>query len=120
MKLQRLRWLAAGGVMAVCLAVVVGPAMAVDVQHGISVTKGCSSAVTIVSAYSCTYSVRNNIDEAQDTLTFNSFVDTVHAAGGNVSSGEMFTNLRFEIGAFVPGFSTAPFCSGGVGTGTAA
>jgi hypothetical protein len=36
--------------------------------------------------YSCSYTVRNNIDEAQDTLTISGLTDTVHAAAGNVVS----------------------------------
>src|SRR6478735_12462399 len=91
-----------------------------DVQHGIAFTKGCSSPTTIGQGYACTYSVRNVTDEAQDTLTFNGLTDTVHAAGGNVGSGNIFTSLQFEIGAFLPGSNTPPFCTGGVGTGTSA
>src|SRR5262249_49691905 len=58
------------------------------------------------------YTVRNVVDDAHDTLTFNSFVDTVHTAGGNVSSGELFPSLRYVIA------TGSPTCTGGVGTGT--
>ena len=65
-----------------------------------------------VSRTTCTYSIRNKIDEAQDTLTINGLTDIVHAAGGDVSSGNVFSSLRFVIGAFLPGFSTPPTCTG--------
>jgi len=92
---------------------------AADVQHGISFTKGCASPTHIGQPYSCSYSVRNNVDEAQDTLTMTGLADTVHSAGGDVGSGNVMTSLKFEIGAFLPGFSTPPTCNG-IGTGTAA
>ena len=63
--------------------------MAADVQHGISFTKGCSSPTTVGAPYSCSYTVQNNLDEAQDTLSFKGLVDTVHSAGGNISSGQL-------------------------------
>ena len=120
MNSHRLRWLAVAAALAACLVVVTGAALGDgNVQHGISVTKGCTSPVTIGSAYACTYTVRNNIDDAHDTLTFNSFVDSVHAAGGDVTSANIFANLNYVIGTFEIGFSTPPSCTGGVGTGTA-
>ena len=93
---------------------------AVDVQHGIGFTKGCASPTTVYQPYSCTFSIRNSIDEAQDTLTFNGLSDVVHTATGDVASGNIFTQLKYEIGLFLPTFSTPPFCTGGVGTGTSA
>src|SRR5262249_2029509 len=88
-------------------------------QHGIGVTKGCSSPTNIGQPYSCTYSVINTVDEAQDTLTFDGVSDTVHASGGNVASGNIFASLRYVIGPFLMGFSTPPFCTAGIATGTA-
>ena len=67
-------------------AVFVSGAMAVDVQHGIGLTKGCTSPTKIGDPYSCSYTVRNILDEAEDTLTISSLVDVVHAASGDVSS----------------------------------
>src|SRR5262249_41087542 len=79
-----------------------GAAYAADVQHGIAVTKGCNSPTAIGQPYSCTYVIRNTIDEAQDTLTVHSLVDVVHASGGDVSSGDVFSSLSLTIGAFLP------------------
>ena len=42
-----------------------------DVQHGITLTKGCTSPTEIGNPYSCTYTFRNVVDEAHDTLTTN-------------------------------------------------
>ena len=109
-------------VLGVTVGIVAGTGLAVtaDIQHGIGVTKGCSSPTAIGQPYSCTYAMINSIDEAHDTLTFDGFSDTVHAAGGNVSSGEIFSQLKYVIGAFTAPFSTPPTCTGGTGTGTAA
>ena len=43
-------------------------------------TKGCVSPTQVGQPYTCTYTIRNDIDDAQDTLTINSLIDTVHAA----------------------------------------
>jgi hypothetical protein len=98
---------------------VTGSALAAA-QHGISFTKGCDSPSVVGGQYSCSWSVHNDTDTAQDTLTFNSLIDTVHSAGGDVGSGNIFSQQQWVIGTFVPTFSTPPFCTGGVGTGTAA
>ena len=63
-----------------------GNAVVGDVQHGIGVTKGCTSPTNIGQPYQCTYQIINTIDEAQDTITFDGVNDTVHASGGNISS----------------------------------
>src|SRR4051812_8378594 len=78
--------LVAVGVMAVA-GMGGGAAFALDVQHGIVVTKGCVSPTQIGQPYSCSYTVRNSNDDAHDTLTIDSLVDVVHSAGGDVSSG---------------------------------
>src|SRR5262245_2788165 len=59
-----------------------GTAYAADVQHGISLTKGCVSPTQIGQPYSCSFTFRNETDEAHDTLTVDGLVDVVHAAGG--------------------------------------
>jgi hypothetical protein len=75
-------------------------------QHGISFTKGCTSPTKIGDPYSCSYSARNNVDDAQDTLTINGLDDVVHAAAGNVDQGNVFSSLRLDDGG------TAATCSG--------
>ena len=126
MRLQRV-FLGIGAlVLAVGIAAGVGFAAmrsasaAGDVQHGVGFTKGCASPTNIGQPYACSYTIQNTIDEAHDTLTIDGLNDTVHAAGGNTSSGNMFNQRQYEIGTFFPGFSTPPTCTGGVGTGTAA
>jgi hypothetical protein len=83
------------------------------VNHGISFTKGCQSPTHVGQPYTCTYSIRNNVDEAQDTLTVTGLADTLQSAGGPVGSGNVITSLKFEIGA------GSPTCNG-IGSGTAA
>jgi uncharacterized repeat protein (TIGR01451 family) len=63
---------------------------AVDaLQHGIGLTKGCISPTNIDDPYSCAYTIRNILDEANDTLTINQLIDTVNASGGPVISGNI-------------------------------
>ena len=80
----------------IALAVAPAAVLADDVQHGIGLTKGCASPVKIGDPYTCAYSVRNILDEAQDTLTINSLVDVVHAAGGDVNSGNIIGSVRIN------------------------
>src|SRR4051812_44827117 len=95
-----------------------GAAFAIDVQHGIVVTKGCFSPTQIGQPYSCTYTVRNSNDDAQDTLTIESLVDLVHSAGGDVSSGNVLSKLSLTVGPFSPaGFNSPPTCTGPTMTG---
>ena len=75
-----------GAVMMAFFGVFASGAMAADVQHGIGLTKGCTSPTKIGDPYTCSYTVRNALDEAEDTLTISSLVDVVHAASGEVSS----------------------------------
>jgi hypothetical protein len=90
----------------------VTPFLPPDRQHGISLTKGCVSPTSIGQPYTCAYTIRNAVDEAQDTLTIHSLVDVVHAAGGDASSGDVLSQLQLTIGPFLPGFSTPPSCTG--------
>src|SRR5215216_6122062 len=118
--MKRLTMLATVAVAAVAAAVfgAGGAAAANPVQHGITLTKGCSSPVKIGDPYSCSYTIRNVTDQAHDTLTIDSLVDVVHAAGGDVSSGNIFSTLKM---VFVQGTAvTPPSCTGGSGAGTVA
>jgi hypothetical protein len=85
-------------------------------QHGISFTKGCASSTLVGQPYNCSYTVRNNVDEAGDTLTITGLSDVVHAAARDVNSGNVFSSLSFDAGG------TSATCSGPglMGTGTAA
>src|SRR5262245_47380673 len=93
-------------------AMLTAPAGAADTQHGISLTKGCVSPTQIGQPYVCTFSVRNTLDEAQDTLTINSLVDVVQAQGGDVRSGNGLGQVQLVIGPFAQGFNTPPTCAG--------
>src|SRR5215217_5129682 len=118
--MKRLRLLTAVAAALVCASVVTaGGALAVGepVQHGVSFTKGCASPTKIGEPYSCSFTIRNILDQAHDTLTINSLVDVVHSAGGDVSSGDIFNTLKFSVGTFLAGFSTPPTCNGS-GSGT--
>src|SRR5215208_6717807 len=83
------------------------------VTHGITPTKGCVSPTKIGDPYTCSFTIRNNVDEAHDTLTIHSLVDVVKSAGGNVSSG----NILSSVGLVLSGGAT---CIGGAGAGTIA
>jgi hypothetical protein len=87
-----------------------------DPQHGIAFTKGCAPTTPVGQPYRCSYSVQNTVDDAQDTLTISGLNDTVHAAGGDVSSGNIFSSLAFDNAG------TSATCSGPglTGTGTVA
>jgi hypothetical protein len=87
------------GVLVFVLAgVVVGGAQVAGakelvVTHGIGFTKGCTSPVSVGGPYSCSYTVQNVNDDAGDTLTISGLNDTVHSAGGDVSSGNIFSSI---------------------------
>jgi hypothetical protein len=67
----------------------VGASAQVILQHGIGLTKGCDSPTKIDDPYLCGYTIRNVLDEANDTLTINQLIDTVNASGGPVISGNI-------------------------------
>ena len=41
------------------------------IQHGIGFTKGCDSPTKVGDPYTCSFTIRNNVDDALDTLTIN-------------------------------------------------
>ena len=75
-------------------------------------TKGCVSPTPVYAKTACSYTFRNVTDEAFDTLTVFGLTDVVHAAGGDKRSGDVFRQLRMSVGAFLPGFSAPPICTG--------
>lgn len=85
----------------------------VFVQHGIGFTKGCNSTVNIGALYTCTQSIRNNLDEADDTLTISNIVDTVHGANGDVSSpANFFKTAKMDNIDPISHLATTASCSG--------
>src|SRR5580765_4817352 len=99
----------------------IGEASADNVQHGIGFTKGCTSPTKIGDPYACSFTVRNVLDEAQDTLTINGLIDVVHTAGGDVGAGNnllgsvQITTTTTPTGATQSGST----CAAAMGTGTA-
>ena len=83
-----------------------------EVQHGIGFTKGCVSPVSVGAQYTCSFTVRNVVDEAEDTLTIVSIVDVVHAASGDVNS------KNFLSAASIDNAGTSATCSGSSLSGT--
>src|SRR3954452_10398737 len=71
------------------LAIGRGTALAADENHGIGLSKGCIGSTKIGDSYRCSYAITNSgIDEAGDTLTITSLVDTVNRPG-SPSSGNI-------------------------------
>src|SRR5829696_802254 len=97
----------------VALGISPGIALALDVQHGIGITKGCTSPTKIGDPYACSYTVRNILDEAEDTLTIDSLVDVVHAASGDVNSGNIIGAVQITV-------ANGATCAAAAGNGTAA
>src|SRR5580765_1973558 len=99
---------------------IAGASSADDTQHGISFTKGCTSPTKIGNPYACSFTVRNILDEAQDTLTVNGLIDVVHSAGGDVGAGNnllgsvQITTTTPPTGATQSGST----CAAAMGTGT--
>src|SRR5215203_4203317 len=104
--MRRQRLLLAVGAVALIVGATLGISFATaadPVGHGLSFTKGCASPTVVGQPYSCTYTVRNNVEDARDTLRVDGLTDVVQSAGGAVSSGNVFSQLRFSVGAFTPG-----------------
>lgn len=70
--------------------------------HGISFLKGAESPVEVGDPYQAAYLISNTVDTAQDTLVVKSLVDTVHAAAGDVVSGNILNTVTWNLsgGAF--------------------
>jgi hypothetical protein len=110
--MKGLRLLPAMAGLACLLVLGAGQARADDVQHGIGFTKGCTSPVSVGGPYSCSYTVRNILDGAGDTLTITGLADVVHSAGGDVASGNMLGVVQLDNGG------TTATCAAASGTGT--
>jgi hypothetical protein len=82
-------------------------------DHGISFAKVCTSPTEIGDPYQCSYTIRNTLDEAQDTLTINGLEDTVHSAGGDLSLGNMLGSVQITV-------ESGATCVAPSGNGTAA
>jgi hypothetical protein len=82
--------------------------------HGLGVAKQCISRTPVFGPYTCAYRVINNEDDTvpqQNTYTFNSVIDAVHAKRGDVTSANLISTIRWVA-------TNGATCSGGSGTGT--
>src|SRR5215212_7665353 len=108
-------------VLALVGAIGVSGAAAADVNHGIGFTKGCTSPTKIGDPYSCSFTIRNVLDAAQDTLTINSLVDTVHAASGDQTTGNILGTVSITTTTTATGpTQSGATCTASGGNGTAA
>src|SRR5215208_244323 len=99
------------GVVSVFMVFGVPSAMADDF-HGIAVAKQCESPVEVGDPYTCQLQVLNVVDTAQDVLRVTGLSDIVHAATGNVATGNILPTSQLV-------FSGPVTCTGGTGKGTA-
>ena len=67
-----------------CILAIVGSGSAstAELQHGISFAMGCSSPTGVGGSVSCSYSIVNVADEANETLTIDGLEQVVHAQTG--------------------------------------
>jgi hypothetical protein len=102
---------------AILVVVSVAPpvALALNENHGIGLSKGCIGATKIGDPYKCSYSITNNtgIDEAGDTLTITSLVDTINRPGSPASGNILqipgiAANVTFQT---LAGNVTPPSCA---------
>src|SRR6266498_3633309 len=98
------------GVVSAFMVFGVSAALADDF-HGIAFTKGCTSPVKVGDPYTCSVQMLNIVDTAQDTLRVTGFSDTVNAASGAVSTGNILPSTGLV-------FTGAVSCVGGSGAGT--
>jgi len=85
-------------------------------EHGLAVVKGCDGPTTVGQKTSCYFGVYNTQGDP-DTLTITSLVDVIHAASGDVNTGNILSSLDLTLsgGASCGG---APFtCTLPVGAG---
>src|SRR5580765_794851 len=99
-------WLVLVGLVAIVGLFALGAAGAsadVTLQHGIGLSKGCISPTKIDDPYTCSYTIRNILDDANDTLTINQLIDTVNASGGPAISGNILNLADVTITTTRPG-----------------
>jgi hypothetical protein len=72
--------------------------------HGIAFLKGCNSPVVIGELYTCDILTINNVSTNGETVDVLSITDIVHAAAGDVFSGELLPTLTL-------GFAGGAFCN---------
>src|SRR5262245_9057783 len=73
------------------LSLVLGASAQAAVVHEIGFTKGCDSPTKIGDPVVCGYTVRNTIDQAHDSTTIVSLVDTVNSVPPDVSGNLLST-----------------------------
>jgi hypothetical protein len=79
--------------------------------HGIAFTKDCATPVVVGNPNLCSWNVANVLDTAHDTMRVSGLTDIVHAALGEVNSGNILASVPIV-------FNGPVSCSGGSGAGT--
>src|SRR5215831_6632914 len=110
----RLRTRVFVGLVVVGAMLAFGTSSAFAAFHGIGVSKGCTSPTKIGDAYTCSVQIFNIVDTGHDTLRISGLSDTVNAASGAVTTG----NILPTVGLIFSDPSVT--CDGGGGAGTAA
>jgi uncharacterized repeat protein (TIGR01451 family) len=104
-------WLVGVGACVLMLAAASAPIALADVAHGISFSTSCLSPTAIGSPVLCGYTVQNIADDAGDSQSIVSLVDTVHGANADVVSGNL---LRTSA----QGMTTTVLATAGAQTGS--
>jgi len=90
-------------------------------EHGLGFAKGCASPTTVGQKTKCDFLITNNQGDP-DTLIITGLVDVVHAAGGDVNSGNVLSQLDLATDGGASCGGTPFICTipvgGAVGTNT--
>jgi hypothetical protein len=98
---------------ALSAVLVLGVPSAMAAFHGVAQTKQCASPTKIGDAYTCLAQILNVVDTGHDTIRVTGLSDTVNAAGGGVTTGNILSSTGLV-------FNGAVTCIGGTGAGTVA
>src|SRR5215831_13454055 len=109
----RLRTRVFVGLVVVGAMLAFGTSSAFAAFHGIGVSKGCTSPTKIGDAYTCSVQIFNIVDTGHDTIRISGLSDTVNAASGAVTTG----NILPTVGLIFSDPTVT--CTGGSGAGTA-
>ena len=81
--------------------------------HGITLQKTCVDPVKIGNPYECAYQI-TNADDNNESIAISSVKDQVHAASGNIDSGELIGSLTWTpsggASCTPPGPTTTAVC----------
>src|SRR6187397_824586 len=109
--MRRLGLTALAGLSAIAVLLVFAAGGNSAGEHGLGGSTNCTSPTRIADPVFCTYTLRNNSDDFGDTQRAHTVIATAQTAGGTVSSGNIFSSLRWV-------FTGSVTCVGGSGLGT--